>query len=166
MDYKASTDLSVRLITIVVTILFACVIYRMIAFNLKAPIVSYGVVTLLVATYLGSFGLCTWSYKLNETSLVIVAPFYNKTINKVDIQKVEAIERLQLGGLIRTFGNGALFGYYGWFRGTKIGSFFFYGTQMKNLILIQMQDGSKYIITPDDPSIISAIEPFSDQFRQ
>jgi hypothetical protein len=56
-------------------------------------------------------------------------------------------------------GNGGLFGYYGWYSSSNIGSFFCYGTQRKNRILIQMKSGEKFIITPDDTGILAEIKP-------
>jgi len=158
MDYKASTDMTVKVMSIGVTVLFAFIIYRMAAFQSKSPLMFYGVIGLILAIYLVSFGLCTWSYRVDEKSLVIVAPFYNKTISKQDIQTAELIDKDKLGSVIRTFGNGGLFGYYGWYSSSNIGPFFFYGTQHKNRILIQMKNGEKYIITPDDVSILAALK--------
>jgi hypothetical protein len=53
--------------------------------------------------------------------------------------------------VIRTGGIGGLFGYYGWFRSSNLGSIFYYATQSKNRILIELNDGEKIMITPDDP---------------
>jgi hypothetical protein len=172
MDYKASTDLTVRIVTIAVTILFAGIVGRMAmiirssaADDPKMSYILYAGIGFVFLIYFVSFGLCTWSYRVDEKSLIIIAPFYKKTINKQDISHASLIEKDNLGSVIRTGGIGGLFGYYGWFRGSKVGSFFMYATQMKNLILIETKDGKKYIITPDDVSMVSAIEPFSDHFR-
>ncbi len=81
MDYKASTDVTIKVISIGVTVLFGLIIYRMVAFHSKSPLMFYGVTAFLLITYAVTFGLCTWSYKTDEKSLVIVAPFYNKTFN-------------------------------------------------------------------------------------
>jgi hypothetical protein len=159
MDYKASTDETVKVISIGVTLLFGFIIYRILPFQSKSPLVFYGTIALIAVIYFTSFGLCTWSYRADQKTLTIVAPFYNKTINKSDIQTAELIDTERLGSVIRTFGNGGLFGYYGWYSSSTIGPFFYYGTQKKNRILIEMKNGEKYVITPDDTSILSEIKP-------
>jgi hypothetical protein len=159
MEYKASTDMPVKVISIGVTILFGFIIYRLLPFQSKSPLVFYGSVVLIAFIYLTSFGLCTWSYQTDGKALIIKAPFYTKTINKSDIQTAESIDTDKLGSVIRTFGNGGLFGYYGWYSSSQIGSFFYYGTQRKNRILIEMKNGEKCVITPDDTSILSELKP-------
>jgi hypothetical protein len=159
MDYKASTDMTVKVLSIGVTILFGFIIYRVLAFQSKAPLIFYGTISIISIIYFASFGLCTWAYRTDEKSLTIVAPFYNKTFSKEDIQTAELVDSGKLGSMIRTMGNGGLFGYYGWYNSSNIGSFFYYGTQRKNRILIQMKNGEKYIITPDDTSLLSELQP-------
>jgi len=156
MEYKASTDLRVKLTTVFVALLFAFLIYNQVQHNSQLRLIT---AIILGIAFVGSFCLSTLKYTINENSLVIVTPLYNKTIRKKDIFRVDLVNRKDLGFMIRLFGNGGLFGYYGWYRAANLGKFFFYGTQMKNLILIQMNTGSKYMITPDDTSILSELQP-------
>ena len=51
---------------------------------------------------------------------------------------------------IRTFGNGGVFGYTGYFYKKGIGSMLWYCTQRANYILIEKTNGKKIVITPDD----------------
>ena len=163
MEYKASTDMMVKFITAAIALLFAYMIYDQLRSYPEVPFQSrptsfYGAIVLGIA-FIAGLALSTRRYIVNTDSLVIVTPFYNKTLLKQDFLRVDMVNRKDLGFMIRLFGNGGLFGYFGWYRAANLGNFFFYGTQMKNLILIQMKTGRKYIITPDDTSILSELQP-------
>ena len=163
MEYKASTDMMAKFITVAIALLFAYMIYDQLRFYPEVPLQYrpasfYGAIILGIAFILG-FALSTRKYIVNADSLVIVTPFHSRTLLKQDFFRVDIINRKDLGFMIRMFGNGGLFGYYGWYRAANLGNFFFYGTQMKNLLLIQMKTGRKYIITPDDTSILSELQP-------
>ena len=54
-------------------------------------------------------------------------------------------------GVIRTFGVGGLFGYYGQFYNSKIGSMTWYATRQNNTVLVRTIDNKNIVLTPDEP---------------
>jgi hypothetical protein len=54
-----------------------------------------------------------------------------------------------LFGALRTFGNGGLFGYYGWFY--KKGAFRLYATRRDRLVEVVI-DGKRVVVSPDEPA--------------
>lgn len=75
-----------------------------------------------------------------------------------DIEQVRAVEEGEMNGLIRTFGVGGLFGYFGKYYANRIGNMTLYATQRKNRILIITKQHKKIVITPDDLSMLEKLE--------
>ena len=64
------------------------------------------------------------------------------------IRKVDAAE---MQGLIRTFGNGGLFGYTGRYYSPSIGQQSWYCSRRSGLVIIQLREGLPVIFSPEDP---------------
>lgn len=78
----------------------------------------------------------------------LILPF---KINRKEIAKCSIVSKKEMSGTYRTFGNGGLFGYTGYFRNTKFGNMRWFATQRKNYVLIEKSNGKKIVITPDIP---------------
>lgn len=65
-----------------------------------------------------------------------------------NITSVTPIEKKDLSGAIRTFGNGGLFGYTGYYSSPQIGKFQMIAINMKpeQLALVVLDNGKKYVI--------------------
>ncbi len=61
------------------------------------------------------------------------------------------LDKEKIGWAIRTFGVGSLFGYYGKFANTKLGSMTWYATRKDKTVLVRTIDNKKIILTPDEP---------------
>jgi hypothetical protein len=72
-------------------------------------------------------------------------------IDRNQIKSVELLDKEQLAWVFRTFGVGGLFGYYGKFANTKLGSMTWYATRRNKTVLIETLDNKKIILTPDEP---------------
>ncbi len=173
MKYTASLDTLGKIITSGTIILLLILGYKS-ANNLTssmtqgdtvAVLMNSGILLLFIATIVGCYLYAPKSYLLDSDSLTIVRPANNKKILLSDITEVRAIEDSEMTLTIRTFGVGGLFGYFGKYRNSKIGSMTFYATQRKNRILIQTKQGEKIIITPDDTSIIDALKTKTAAFK-
>ncbi|MCX5732154.1 MAG: PH domain-containing protein [Deltaproteobacteria bacterium] len=64
------------------------------------------------------------------------------------IQEVAILPPGSLRGAIRTFGNGGLFGYYGWYY--RRGAFRLYATRRDRLVEI-VAAGKRIVVSPDEP---------------
>ena len=91
------------------------------------------------------------SVGLDDNSITIGRKLHPVSISLSDISSVRALDKGELSGTIRTFGNGGLLGYTGLYYNKKLGSMNWYCTQRKNYILIEKKDHKKIIITPDNP---------------
>ncbi|WP_410219634.1 PH domain-containing protein [Pedobacter sp.] len=164
MKYIASTDQPVKIITTGVLVLFLFIGQNnlrtiMHAGTSRGVIFVHTVILLfLIATLLFCYLYAPQSYGIDETGFSV-----NRIIGKVslkfdDIDQVRAVEEGEMNGLIRTFGVGGLFGYFGKFYANKIGSITLYATQRKNRILIITKQHKKIVITPDDYSMLEKLE--------
>jgi len=98
------------------------------------------------------------NYAISGNTLII-----QRWINKVEIPFTEIKEARilgenEMGMVFRTFGVGGLFGYFGKFSSSKLGSITYYATQNKNKIFIALKSGKKILITPDDTTITAQLK--------
>ena len=152
MKYITSLDTSAKLITIGVTILFAVVIFGQYALVSEEdgnfPIY---VTSALLLIYLFAFSFRPLHYVITSGEIIVHRLFSDVKIERNNIRSVELLNKDQLGWTIRTFGVGGLFGYYGKFANSKIGSMTWYATRQDRTIIIRTVDDKKIILTPDDP---------------
>ena len=156
MVYKASLDLLAKIMTAIVFIILAVVGYM----GLEATIASHGhfqtiffysgLFLFLVVIILICYYYAPQSYIVDSSDLFIVRYAGNVKIKLSDIAQVVLLPDNEVGGMVRTFGVGGLFGYYGKYYSFKMGSLTLYTTQRKNRILIITRQGQKMLITPDD----------------
>lgn len=72
-----------------------------------------------------------------------------RLIGYTNLNNISAIEEYcskQLSGAIRTFGNGGLFGYTGYYSSSKIAKFQMIAINTKDLALVTLDNGKKYVI--------------------
>ena len=152
MTYKTSLDNLAKLVTVVVTIIFAVII--VIQFSLindEVQFVPIFTTTLFLLIYFGTFSFRPVSYILTPDQLIIHRPLSNIKILRTDIKTVEHIDKNDLKWSIRIFGVGGLFGYWGKFRNKKIGTMTWYATRRNNVVLVTTIHQKKIILTPNDP---------------
>ena len=152
MTYKASFDNLTKIVTIGVTILFAFICYAPIIIikngsEDRSPIYT---VVALISVYLITYGFSTKAYELTQNEVIIRRLLGNVKIKRSEITSVEIIEKEQMGWLIRTFGVGGLFGYWGRFSSSKLGSMTWYATRKNKIILIKTINNKRIAITPNE----------------
>ncbi|MCJ0742884.1 PH domain-containing protein [Pedobacter montanisoli] len=164
MKYSASTDKPVKIISTGVLILFLFIGQNNVRTIIHAGadrgviLIHAAILLFLVATLLFCYLYAPQSYSIDETGLSV-----NRIIGKInlkfdDLDQVRAVEEGEMNGLIRTFGVGGLFGYFGKYYANKIGNMTLYATQRKNRILIITKQHKKIVITPDDRSMLEKLE--------
>ena len=152
MTYKTSLDNLAKGITMGVTILFAFIIvgqYSIIKDAGRASLIYTTVALLLI--YFIAFALRPINYNLTLDKLIIHRLFMDVKIERNNIKSLELIDKEKISWSIRTFGVGGLFGYYGKFANTKLGSMTWYATRKDKMVLVQTIDNRKIILTPDNP---------------
>ncbi len=108
-----------------------------------APVILIGLITAM-------YYLKPIAVTIGNNAITIDRKWYPVTIDFSDIKSIRIVEKEEMKGVIRTFGNGGLFGYTGSYYNKKMGSMRWYCTQRCNFIMIETS-GNKIIITPDSP---------------
>lgn len=152
MTYKTSLDNLAKGMTIGITLLFAIVIiWQYSVFKgAERALPNYTTVVLLFI-YFTAFVFRPINYILTNDKLIIHRLFSDIKMDRSTIKSVEVLDKEKLGGIIRTFGVGGLFGYFGKFANTKLGSMTWYATREDRTVLVQTIDNRKIVITPNDP---------------
>jgi hypothetical protein len=152
MNYKASFDNLTKIVTIGVTILFAVIIFVPLIFISDGSGDQNAIYTrvALLAIYIITFGFSTKDYQLTPDEIIVRRLFGNVKIKRSEILSVEIIEKEQMGWIIRTFGVGGLFGYWGKFSSSTLGSMTWYATRKNKIILIKTIKNKRIVITPNE----------------
>ncbi len=152
MTYKTSLDNLAKGVTIGVTILFAIIIIGQYSIIKDAgrAIPIYTTVALLLIYFI-AFAFRPINYEVSADKLIIHRLFVDVKIDRSQIKSVELLDKEKIGWAIRTFGVGGLFGYYGKFANTKLGSMTWYATRRDRTVLVRTVDNKKIILTPNDP---------------
>ncbi|AEI51358.1 PH domain-containing protein [Runella slithyformis] len=152
MTYKTSLDNLAKGVTIGITVLFAVIIIGQFSIIKDAgrAIPIYTTVALLLVYFI-AFAFRPINYEISVDKLIIHRLFKDVNIDRSLIKSVEILDKEKIGSAIRTFGVGGLFGYYGKFANTKIGSMTWYATRRDRIVLVKTVDNKKIILTPDEP---------------
>jgi hypothetical protein len=164
MEYKAQLDTLAKIITPVAILIIAGVCFPIVKLliaskgDLVRTLLFSGVLVLNVAVIIGCYVYAPECYRLDDATLSVVRPIGNVRVNLADISEIRPLADDEKKGMIRTFGVGGLFGYFGKFYAGKIGNFTLYGTQRKNNVLIVKRQGDKIVLTPDDMHLVEDVK--------
>ena len=142
MIYKFRRDWIVIAMTVAVVLLTLSVLYLVyfvegdMADRIVAPIL-FAVVFILV--------LRTPRYFYIEKDLIIVKFFLGSKVLE-DVSAVRPIQKGELKGSVKSWGNGGLMGYTGHFENRYIGKFQMYAVNKKELALVTLANGKQYVI--------------------
>jgi len=152
MTYKASFDNLSKIATIFYTILLAVIF--VVPLNLitdeSGDENAIFAIVAFMAFYIITYGFSTKDYQITPDEIIVRRLFGNVKIKRSEILSVEIKEKAQIGSMIRTFGNGGLFGYWGKFSSSKLGSMTWYATRKNRIILIKTINKKRIVITPDE----------------
>ena len=151
MVYKASMDSLTKTITVIVTILIAGVIALPFIKRTGHSLPIYTDI-LLPLVYFIAYAFRPIDYMLTANQLIVRRLFADVKIDRSQIKSVTLADKEQIGRAMRAFGVGGLFGYYGKFTSTKLGSMTWYATRKDKTVLVQTTGNKKIILTPNDPS--------------
>ena len=159
MEFRASLDVTTKVITAVVLLILVAI--GMLVF-------SYSQYSLLVKMLLGFglpgliIGVCyafrPVAYTVTESLIIIKRPAGNVTIPAETVRDVYRASKDSMGWMLRTFGNGGLFGYYGHFRSSNLGNLVLYATRRDRYVILELNDRRKIVLTPDDPGMVGEIK--------
>lgn len=149
MIFKASMDTPAKVVTVVITIVFAAIILVQFP-SIEGESPALYITAILFITYGMAYLYRPLNYTLTEKDLLIKRPIGTVRIPRVSITAINPIERKKIRGAIRTFGVGGLFGYYGKFYTFSIGSMTWYMTNRNKALLLTTTSQRKILISPDE----------------
>jgi Bacterial PH domain len=150
MLFKTSIDNLAKILTIgfvVVAFAITAVQYYY-AFDSGLPIFT---LLFLLFLFVAGYLFAPHNYSIFADIVLIHRPIFNVKIKRINIKSVEIIAQKKISNAWRLFGVGGLFGYYGKYWNTEMGTMTFYATRTAEAILIQTFDNKKIVLTPDNP---------------
>lgn len=97
-------------------------------------------------------------YWVSRGELRVQRPFSTVTIPLTSAAMVRLGQPKDSAWMVKVFGSGGLFGYWGWYRTSGVGTAKWYATRRENLVVIETM-GKKYVISPDDPEgLVAALD--------
>jgi hypothetical protein len=140
MQFRASYDSTTKLISAAVFIMFLGI-----AVDTSSLIVE-GIFALL---FLAAYAWSPTGYEIVGGDVVIKRLIGNVRIPISGIRDVRLATRDDLSGSMRLFGSGGLFGYYGLFRNSTLGTSNWYVTDRSHAVMLAGDSGTA-IVSPDD----------------
>ncbi|MCC6580507.1 MAG: hypothetical protein IT440_08695 [Phycisphaeraceae bacterium] len=106
-------------------------------------------VSAMLFVLLGLMGLfAPTGYIVTPRGLSVRRLGWNVRLNAADI---EAVDPIQLSGIMRVIGCGGVFGSWGWFTSKQIAWFRAYVSRSDRLILVRLRGRAPVVLSPDDP---------------
>ena len=105
-------------------------------------------------------GLAPQRLEIGEEQIVILRRYKSIVINRNEIESITPLSKKDFSGVIRTCGVGGLFGYFGHYYSSKLGSFRLFATSFQNLYLIKLWNGKSVVLSCAEPEIM---EQFIEQ---
>ena len=154
MVYKVTKSKDMRGVTIFSVAVVACVFAFAYAMSLIEPIDgSYFILVPITVLTLGGMGTYyLYSPKrveLTADALVLRRVMGPKAFPYSEIEEI-GLWRGSTGSLLRTFGDGGMFGCIGWFSGGGLGSHFEYVCKYDDAFYLKMRSGRRYMLSCDD----------------
>ncbi|MEO6285750.1 MAG: PH domain-containing protein [Dyadobacter sp.] len=151
MTYKASWDNATKIITVAITVFFIAIIIATFMDDGGNSVAGrYFIAVMIVAIYAVCYALRPVHYIVTKDKLIIHRPVSDVSLSREQMESVELLDDKMLKWTFRTFGVGGLFGYFGKFANSKLGSMTWYATRRRKTVLIKTSQGKSIIVTPDD----------------
>jgi hypothetical protein len=97
----------------------------------------------------GSWALAPFGLEIEGGELRILRRAWRSAAYPLSsVEEVALLPPRALAGAVRTFGNGGLFGYYGWFY--RKGAFRLFATRSDRLVEV-VAGGKRVVVSPDEP---------------
>ena len=137
------------IVTIITTVLLLGLGLYFLITDLGSTCFPYIILGSLAIICLCSLFFFPLEVRINEKSVSVVFPMRIKEIPVMRNSRVEPYKVTM--NFVRTFGSGAFFGWWGWFRNQELGKFMVYAANLDNVFLIETCNGKKYVISCNDP---------------
>jgi hypothetical protein len=152
MKFTASLDGLAKGVTIssfvvfIFTIAFPYFVTKLSEMGVEAILIPL----FLILVFFGIYIFRPISYAVTEQEVIIHRPLKDVKINRKDIQSVEILDENFAKNTLRTFGVGGLWGYFGKFAHSSMGSMDWYVTRRDRLVLLKNSENKKMVLSPDE----------------
>jgi len=96
------------------------------------------------------------AYQIQDGLLTIQSGIRSPKFKISEIAEVKIPQSDEMGFSIRTFGNGGLFGYTGFYQNSTFGEVEMFATRRNQYLVIRMKSGKTIVLTPDRPKEMMA----------
>jgi hypothetical protein len=149
MSYDAPRNTATNAITICVIALFGCIPILATLLNDRAPL--FIVMPLLAGLLIVTWLFAPKKYEITPSELFVRRPGGDVRIPLRDIRGARLLQKDDLRGLLRTFGNGGLFGFYGRYWNRRLGTQRWYASRNSELVAIQTST-RLLVLSPEHPA--------------
>jgi hypothetical protein len=161
MKYKASLGTTSVLITLCATLLLGSMITFFLYRAVTAAHTAQALIFLFISIFIAGLFTLTYLYSpvgyiVAKETITINRPISDVIISVHDIRDAFSVKKESMTGLVRVGGNGGLFGFYGNFK-NHFGQMTWYGTKLKNYVMIETLDNERIILTPDNTDMVKEI---------
>ena len=148
--FKASLGTASKVITLIITLLFIGILISNFIWFEETNSAIF-----LIPVFIGIYAVCIFfmplGYKITESEIVVERMLSSVRFKTDDVKSIQEIGKHTIAGSVRTFGNGGLFGFTGYFANSALGKMTWFVTRKDTLVLIDLLDGKKILISPNEP---------------
>lgn len=158
MHSTATLDKTAKIITVIMLLVLVGLLYPVLKEGKTGGSIASAIIdSLLFFITVFCYYFSTSGYRITNDKLIIERPVGKKIISLKNLQDIYSYQKIEKGFTIRTFGNGGLFGYFGYFNNDEIGRFKLYSTKGSAFVILDFGK-EKIGISPDDPEFIEALK--------
>lgn len=146
-------DRSTRILTVIICLIIMASMLSLFLTLGDSPeqrVIAGFAAILILGSLVAAYAFHPRSYRIEGGKLIIQKGIGRKEIQLNGISAVREVNKNDLGKGVRTFGVGGLFGYFGKFYFSKVGTVTAYVTHPGKTILITTQAHQYYLISPGD----------------
>ena len=135
MKSSVSLDTSAKIISAFILVIMVLIAYPLFtAGGSMSILLGSAIEIILLVTIVFCYLYAPQHYRLSGDVLIIHRIIKNKEIKLNGLKAIHYFPNIEKGLTLRTFGNGGLFGYFGYFTNKATGSFRMYSTKVKIFI--------------------------------
>jgi hypothetical protein len=162
-EYKASLDGLAKALTFIVYLIVLAValsrfVYTKDAGSFEMNYDKWAFLIALIVLF-SAYPYRVKKYIITDDSLIVKRLIGSKKIPLKEIASARLLETGELKLILRTFGSGGFYGYFGKYYDSHLGVMTFYTTQRENRILVELKNGKKIVLSPDDVTMVDALQP-------
>jgi hypothetical protein len=141
MSFSASYDRA----TFVITTLCACLFT-----GIAAITGSLAIAALEAAVLLAAYAWSPRRYEISDGAITVYRLAGRVRIPLAGIREIRLASAADFEGCVKLWGNGGIFGYYGYFRTSRLGKAWWYLTRRDKTVVV-VTAGKPALFSPDDP---------------